>query len=101
MCGANGLPQSTIVLDEQKENSYACFMMGEVGCQYVYMNDHILCAFRMIITTSTTTSTTTFLFTLYVEIFECLNFQKKLNFSNFNSNLFKNGARVQLAVIVV
>ena len=31
LCVVDGLPQPTLVLDEQKENSYASFMMGEVS----------------------------------------------------------------------
>ena len=54
MCGANGLPQSTIVLDEQREHSYACFIMGEV-CMYtsvqyikyayIYNWSHLICIY--------------------------------------------------------
>ena len=44
MCGANGLPQSTIVLDEQKEHSYACFIMGEV-CMYIMSVQYIKYAY--------------------------------------------------------
>ena len=38
---------------------------------------------------------------VYVEIFEWLNFRKKLAISNFENIIFENEARVELAVIVV
>ena len=37
---------------------------------------------------------TDYVTTVYVEIFEWLNFRKKSAVSNFENNIFKNGARV-------